>query len=118
VLPVVLPGNSVDDIPVFLGPATSTSFPIPELTDAGIDRLRSSGDLPDLTGRKVVFAGLGETVPPQPALGRRERARLLALRPAIATAGRATCTQVYDTLGPGSGPSSPPSVAVVVPGAD
>jgi hypothetical protein len=36
ILPVVLPGRSVDDIPTFLNPHSTTSFHIDEFTDEGV----------------------------------------------------------------------------------
>ncbi|MCA1699565.1 MAG: TIR domain-containing protein [Actinobacteria bacterium] len=38
-LPVLLPGASADDIPMFLGPTTTTSYRVAEMTPRGIERL-------------------------------------------------------------------------------
>jgi hypothetical protein len=46
ILPVVLPGGSVEDIPTFLAPYSTTRFEISEFTDAGV-----SGLLAAMTGR-------------------------------------------------------------------
>ncbi|WP_322767000.1 CHAT domain-containing protein, partial [Frankia sp. Cr1] len=53
VLPVVLPGMSTADIPVFLQPTAATSYPVGAFTLAGVERL-----LRVLTGQP------GETEPP------------------------------------------------------
>jgi hypothetical protein len=39
ILPLVLPGGQVDDIPIFLQPRTASHFVIKELTPAGIAEL-------------------------------------------------------------------------------
>lgn len=39
ILPVVLPGGSVDDIPTFLNPHSTTHFAIPDFTSEGIEGL-------------------------------------------------------------------------------
>ncbi|MEU8376144.1 SEFIR domain-containing protein [Micromonospora sp. NPDC048894] len=39
ILPVVLPGESKTDIPLFLGPTSATSYQIKELSTAGIEKL-------------------------------------------------------------------------------
>ncbi|MGB0091247.1 MAG: SEFIR domain-containing protein [Solirubrobacteraceae bacterium] len=38
-LPVVLPGQSIDDIPALMGPTTATSYRLDEITQAGVERL-------------------------------------------------------------------------------
>ncbi|WP_246277671.1 tetratricopeptide repeat protein [Phytohabitans rumicis] len=66
VMPVVLPGRSVDEIPLFLQPYAASRFPVTELTVAGAESL-----LRVLTGQP-----LDETPPvgPVPVLGRRTAA--------------------------------------------
>jgi hypothetical protein len=46
VLPVVLPGRSIDDIPEFLNPYSMTRYEIPDFTDAGVADLLAA-----ITGR-------------------------------------------------------------------
>ncbi len=56
-LPVLLPGVSREEIPVFLGPTTATSYQVSEMTPSGIERL-----LRVLTGQPwEVEPPLGET---------------------------------------------------------
>ncbi|WP_239395909.1 CHAT domain-containing protein, partial [Frankia sp. CiP3] len=38
-LPVLLPGRSVEDIPAFLGPYSTTHYPITEISEGGMDAL-------------------------------------------------------------------------------
>ena len=60
-LPVVLPGSSADDIPLWLAPATATHYPVTACTVAGAEGL-----LRVLTGQpQVVVPPLG-AVPPLP----------------------------------------------------
>lgn len=51
-----------------------------------VDLLRRTRQLPDLTGIRVVFTGLGDTAPPQQTLPQPARAVLLELWTAIVTA--------------------------------
>lgn len=51
-----------------------------------VDLLRRTQQLPDLTGIRVVFTGLGDTAPPQPMLPQPARAILVELWTAIVTA--------------------------------
>lgn len=51
-----------------------------------VDLLRRTRQLPDLTGIRVVFTGLGDTAPPQPTLPQPARAVLVELWTAIVTA--------------------------------
>lgn len=46
VLPVVLPGHSIDDIPEFLTPYSTTRYEIPDITDDGVAELLTA-----ITGR-------------------------------------------------------------------
>ena len=59
----------------------------PYLLDQDPDELASSlaeaGALPDLSGIRVVFQGLGDTAAPQPALGQRQRDNLVAIWEAV-----------------------------------
>ena len=65
----------------------------PKLLDADPDelaqRLAAAGQLPDLSGVRVLFQGLGDTVPPQPALDQRQRTNLIAIWEAIVRAAHA-----------------------------
>lgn len=53
--------------------------------------LQTSGLLPQLTGESVVFAGLGQTLAPQPALPQNDQTQLAAMWQAIAVKGGAKC---------------------------
>ncbi|GAA0555408.1 hypothetical protein GCM10010172_42670 [Paractinoplanes ferrugineus] len=56
-----------------------------------VEYLKKSGALPELPGRAVLFAGLGNTAEPQPALTQNLRNRVADLWTAIATSGDASC---------------------------
>ncbi len=58
------------------------------------DALDDAGRLPDLDGFAVVFQGLGETAPPQPALDVARRTQLVQLWTTIATRAGAVGVQV------------------------
>ena len=77
----------------------------PELLDADPEelatRLAEAGQLPDLSGVRVVFQGLGDTAPPQPALDQRQRDNLIAIWEAIVRA--ATARQIHVEATPLSG---------------
>lgn len=66
-----------------------------------VDRLRSGQQLPDLTGIRVVFAGLGDTAPPQEPLPLPARRSLVDLWTAIIEAAGGT-VQVNQAPLPGS----------------
>jgi len=96
-----------------------------DLRVAGWDRdpgelareLAGAGRLPDLTGRTVVFTGLGRTAGRQPALGPYEQARLRAIWLALCTAAGGRCS-VDDGVRDFGRPVSsldPPVVAVPAP---
>lgn len=68
--------------------------------------------LPDLTGRTVVFAGLGDTAAPQASLDNAYRANVVALWTAIAEAGGA-CVDVDARPLQGRPASGLPAVAAV-----
>jgi outer membrane protein OmpA-like peptidoglycan-associated protein len=55
-----------------------------------VDLLRRTQQLPDLTGMRVVFTGLGDTAPPQPPLPQPARAVLVQLWQEIVTAAGGT----------------------------
>ncbi|MGH3877365.1 MAG: OmpA family protein [Actinophytocola sp.] len=77
------------------------------------DHLREQDLLPDLTGRKVVLVGLGNTAPPQPTLNTRQFRKVAAIWRAIADAGGAACVEVLDDPGTKTAVSDTPPVAVV-----
>ncbi|MFC0533306.1 effector-associated domain 2-containing protein [Phytohabitans kaempferiae] len=60
ILPVILPGQSEDGIPIFLGPATGTSYPVKELSATGLEEL-----VRVITGQPAVVA---PPLAPPPAL--------------------------------------------------
>jgi hypothetical protein len=63
ILPVVLPGGSVDDIPEFLFPYSATHYVVGELTADGVAELRRAMSRAD----RHPMPGLGEYVVPEPA---------------------------------------------------
>jgi len=76
--------------------------------------LKKAELLPDLTGRTVVFTGLGNTADPQPALDARLHRRLIAIWTAIVNASGAGCIDVLDEPAyPKSVRGTLPAVAVV-----
>ena len=56
-----------------------------------VNYLKSSGELPDMTGQHVYFVGLGWTAPPQPALDVRDRTRVVQIWEKLVTAAGASC---------------------------
>ena len=78
--------------------------------------LAAAGELPELAGADVVFAGLGDTADPQPAIGRAQRTNVIALWTAIAEAAGAGEVLVEEA--PLGGDSVPglPEVSIVPPG--
>ncbi len=56
------------------------------------EALQQDGVLPNLSGTNVVFSGLGDTGPPQPALNTAQRKALVAIWVAIAERGGANVT--------------------------
>jgi SEFIR domain/NACHT domain len=80
-LPVILPGFSIDDIPLFLQPHSATHYPIAELTRSGIDEL-----LQALTGQPSAVRPSVESVP------------FLPRRPFTYPAGRSEASSGYAAL--------------------
>lgn len=74
--------------------------------------LKAAGDLPHLAGLRLVFAGLGDTAPPQQPLAIPQRDNLIAIWTAIAYAGGATSV-VIDPA-PRAGISAPKHVPLVL----
>jgi outer membrane protein OmpA-like peptidoglycan-associated protein len=90
---------------VVLDSGLSTVAPL-DFTQAGLldadptelaDSLQAAGELPDLAGADVVFQGLGDTAAPQPAVGRAQRANLVAIWTAVATAAGAGSVTVEES---------------------
>lgn len=75
--------------------------------------LRASGALPDLTGMRVVFSGLGDTAPPQEPMTPGQHTHLAAMWTAVAETAGARAVEVEDA--PLTGPSAPglPQVTTV-----
>lgn len=69
--------------------------------------------LPDLTGRQVMFSGLGDTAAPQARLDNRLRKQVIAIWTGIAHAAGARCVIVDDTPGTGDALSGRPPVSPV-----
>ena len=78
--------------------------------------LAEAGQLPDLSGIEVILQGIGDTAPPQPRLGQRERDNLVAIWTAIVEAAGAADVVVEKTPVEGQ-PSDdlPPVTPVPVP---
>ncbi|WP_154697549.1 OmpA family protein [Lentzea guizhouensis] len=92
---------------------TTIDVEIPEL----VQSLRDKGHLPDLTGKAVVFVGIGEVAPPQEKLRPAQRRHLTELWKAIATASGASCVLAVDQVSLGNPPDGLPRVRTVpVPG--
>jgi outer membrane protein OmpA-like peptidoglycan-associated protein len=90
---------------VVLDSGLSTVAPL-DFTQAGLldadptelaDSLQAAGELPGLAGADVVFQGLGDTAAPQPAVGRAQRANLVAIWTAVATAAGAGSVTVEES---------------------
>lgn len=77
--------------------------------------LKRDGQLPDLTGRRVVLLGLGDTVAPQTPLSPGQRAAVRATWRTIAQSAGAACVAVLDDLQDGkvAGPLPPVSTVPV-----
>jgi outer membrane protein OmpA-like peptidoglycan-associated protein len=95
------------------GPVNFRQLGMLEADPAEVIRfLTKEHELPDLTGVKVIFIGLGDTAPPQAPLSIAQRASLEAIWLGIAKAGGAV-TQVNQT--PRSGVAAPRGVPPVLP---
>jgi OmpA-OmpF porin, OOP family len=79
--------------------------------------LRAGGELPHLAGLKLVFAGLGDTAPPQQPLGIPQQDNVIAIWTAIAYAGGATSVVIDPAprAGIGAPKHVPPVLLVPVP---
>ncbi len=75
--------------------------------------LRSSGELPDLSGLTVVLSGLGDTARPQARLDIASRNRLVEQWTAIAKAGGAACVHVDSQPMTDAAPAGLPHVTTV-----
>ncbi|MEU7934839.1 OmpA family protein [Micromonospora echinofusca] len=77
--------------------------------------LRANKALPDLTGRSVLFVGVGDTAAPQAELDVARRRQLIAMWTAIANAAGATCVETREMpAGPTAAPRTPPVSLVPV----
>jgi OmpA-OmpF porin, OOP family len=75
--------------------------------------LREQNLLPDLTGRKVLLAGLGNVAAPQSEPNLRLRRNIAGIWQKIAEAGGAACVAVEDDPNPRTPPRGVPPVSVV-----
>ena len=75
--------------------------------------LEQTDAIPNLSGLTVVFAGIGDTAPPQEALDVARRERLAILWSEIAKAGGAACVHVDDAPRGGAAPTGVPRVGKV-----
>jgi outer membrane protein OmpA-like peptidoglycan-associated protein len=80
-----------------------------------VEYLRSSGALPDLTGMRIMFSGLGDTAPPQEPLTPGQRKHLIAIWSAVADASGASEVKVLSTPLTGPSPSNMPPPATKRP---
>lgn len=105
-----------------LSTAGSVDFRQPGLLDADpadlVASLRAAGRLPDLSGVRVVFQGLGDTAPPQAPLDAALREQLVALWTGIAKASGALEVTLEATPLAGIPARPLPPVSVVGPAAD
>jgi outer membrane protein OmpA-like peptidoglycan-associated protein len=76
-------------------------------------QLKRNGQLPDLTGRRVVLLGIGDTVAPQPRLSPGQRAAVRATWRTIAQSAVAACVAVLDDLQDGAAAGPLPPVSTV-----
>jgi OOP family OmpA-OmpF porin len=81
--------------------------------DEIVTDLKRQGLLPDLHGRSVLLAGLGNTADPQPELNTRQRNNLAAIWQAIAKASGARCVDVLDDPAARRSMEGLPAVSVV-----
>jgi outer membrane protein OmpA-like peptidoglycan-associated protein len=89
----------------------------PQLLDADpqelADGLAKDGALPDLSGLRVLFQGLGDTVAPQPALDQRQRDNLIAIWNAVIRAAGSSDIVVEQTPLSGTAEEELPYVSPV-----
>ncbi|MGH4024895.1 MAG: OmpA family protein, partial [Pseudonocardiaceae bacterium] len=78
-----------------------------------VTSLRDNGALPDFRGLTVVFVGIGEVAPPQPALRPAQRHHLVELWTGIAQAGGAACVASIDQVRRANPPDAVPPVRIV-----
>jgi OOP family OmpA-OmpF porin len=75
--------------------------------------LKDNRLLPDLKGRTVLLAGLGDTAPPQPPLNDALRSDLVAIWQQIARDSGAACVSTVTAPALGAAPAGLPQVSVV-----
>ncbi|MGH3942710.1 MAG: OmpA family protein [Pseudonocardiaceae bacterium] len=92
-------------------------FTQPGLLDAAtgdvVDFLRANNRLPQLMGRRVILAGIGDTAEPQPVLDDGRRFRVAEIWKEIAEAGGAACVEVIEETRDGAAPTGVPEVDIV-----
>jgi outer membrane protein OmpA-like peptidoglycan-associated protein len=76
-------------------------------------QLKRNGQLPDLTGRRVLLLGVGDTVTPQPGLSPGQRGSVRSSWRQIAQSAGAACVAVLDDLQDGRPSGSLPRVSPV-----
>ena len=86
ILPVVLPGGSVDDIPTFLSPYSATHFKISEFTRDGVAELRHA------------ITGIGEHPTPELGVWRGEEPPVPAMAGTLRWLGRSAGVRVAEAL--------------------
>jgi OmpA-OmpF porin, OOP family len=80
-----------------------------------VDYLRRAGELPNLKGRHVYFTGLGWTASPQPALGVKDRNKVVGIWTHLAMAAGASCAYAAPNADTESAVPGRPPVTVVTP---
>ncbi|WP_188191199.1 OmpA family protein [Nonomuraea sp. SYSU D8015] len=109
------PGGNI----VLIDPGLQTTTPLDfrEVIDAEpadvVAYLRKQELIPDLTGRKVLLSGLGDTASPQPEPDLRLRRNIVAIWKEIAQAGGAACVAVDGKPNDQAAPTGAPPVSVV-----
>lgn len=81
--------------------------------DEVVEFLRVNNRLPQLTSRRVIMAGAGDTAQPQPVLDDGRRSRVVEIWKEIAEAGGAACVEIVDEARDGPAPTAVPEVEIV-----
>lgn len=83
--------------------------------DTVVDYLKRMQELPDLSGRHVLLAGLGETAPPQAKLDNRLHSKVVAIWQKITAAAGASCVSTPPLPYRDALPGLPPVSQVTLP---
>jgi tetratricopeptide (TPR) repeat protein len=111
ILPVILPGRTIDDIPLYLQPHCASHYPVPEIDQRGVRELMKvltrQAPRPDAPGTATHWSASAVSTLPRDVpsfTGRDGDVRLLVRRIAEAAGGNATATAIHVVNGmPGVG---------------